>query len=238
MRAIAPLFFCFALLYPAVAPAENIWDRIRGCNGSDPVKNETDLKALAQYKIMRDRIAAENRAHPRSRVVLTGDSLAAYFQPVWLARYLPGLEIANRGIPGDTTLRLLGRLEGDVLALEPEVIILSIGGNDLLNNRCPGKTIEYTELIFQLIHAKRPGTRIIVVSIPPTSVDRANQIVPDYNAELRSAARDAGVVFLDLWPALVAPDGDKIDPRYQADSIHINEAGYRRWAELMLTLLK
>jgi lysophospholipase L1-like esterase len=241
-RIFVPAALAMALiagsLYQGALPARSLWDRLRGCTSSGPVKNETDLKELAQYQLMRDKIGRWNRSQPRARIVLTGDSLAAYFTPELLKRYLPGYDIANRGIPGDTTVRLLGRIESDVLRLRPQIVIISIGGNDLLNERCRSTALEYTRLLFLAIRKSRPDTRIIVVSVPPTTLDRANRVVPDYNEGLRKATESAGGVFLDLWPGLVGPSGASIDPRFAADAIHINAAGYEVWAGRMGPLLR
>lgn len=242
LRIIVPSVLALALVaglfQHGALPARSLWDRIRGCTSSGPVKNETDLKELAQYQLMRDKIARWNRSQPRSRIVLTGDSLAAYFTPELLKRYLPGYDIANRGIPGDTTVRLLGRIQDDVLRLKPGIVIISIGGNDLLNDRCQSTALEYTRLLLLAIRKSRPDMRIIVVSVPPTTLDRANRVVPDYNTGLRKETEAAGGVFLDLWPGLVGPSGKDIDPRFAADAIHINAAGYEVWAGQMGPLLR
>ncbi|MDW7656466.1 MAG: SGNH/GDSL hydrolase family protein [Bacillota bacterium] len=40
--------------------------------------------------------------------------------------------VINRGIGGETTAELLGRIERDVLSFAPELVIVTIGGNDAM----------------------------------------------------------------------------------------------------------
>ena len=47
-----------------------------------------------------------------------------------LARMI-GRPVINAGLPGDTTAGALARLEQDVLARSPRIVLITIGGNDL-----------------------------------------------------------------------------------------------------------
>src|SRR5260221_10024311 len=66
----------------------------------------------------------------RNAVVLLGDSITQGWGEDFSA-WFPGLKIANRGISGDTSRGVLIRLHEDVLALDPEAVVLLIGTNDL-----------------------------------------------------------------------------------------------------------
>jgi lysophospholipase L1-like esterase len=41
--------------------------------------------------------------------------------------------VINAGVPGDTTASALERLERDVLAYSPDIVLITLGGNDLKN---------------------------------------------------------------------------------------------------------
>ena len=75
-----------------------------------------------------------------STVVCFGDSLtygsgaaAESSYPAHLARML-GEPVINAGVAGDTTARALRRLDADVLAHDPRIVLLTLGGNDLKNS--------------------------------------------------------------------------------------------------------
>ena len=44
-----------------------------------------------------------------------------------------GLPVINLGVPGDTTETALSRLEEDVLSGSPQIVLITLGGNDLKN---------------------------------------------------------------------------------------------------------
>jgi lysophospholipase L1-like esterase len=46
---------------------------------------------------------------------------------------LIGSSVINAGVPGDTTARALARLEEDVLAHSPRIVLITLGGNDFKN---------------------------------------------------------------------------------------------------------
>ena len=60
--------------------------------------------------------------------------------------------------------------------------------------------------------------------------------VESYNGALRDICREAGVGFIDLYPAFLAADGSLRD-ELTFDELHLNGAGYRRWRELLLPYL-
>lgn len=180
----------------------------------------------------------------RAFAVVTGDSIAALFTPDQLKARLGEFDIANRGIPGDTTRGLLQRLDQDVLLLAPAVVIISIGGNDVLMGRCFSTALDYTAKIVAHIRSRLPETHIILTSVPPTRTWKANSVTPFYNQQLRRMLEgDPRVHFVDLWPALSERDAPRLKDEYvieaggRQDSVHFNERGYAVWAELIRPIL-
>ena len=51
--------------------------------------------------------------------------------PEQLSRMI-GRPVINAGIPGNTTQDALARLDRDVLAHRPDIVLVTLGGNDLL----------------------------------------------------------------------------------------------------------
>ena len=81
-----------------------------------------------------------NLDSPGTTIVAFGDSItygvgasqaAAY--PSALSRRL-GVEVINAGVPGETSAEGLARLP-EVLELDPWLVIIEFGGNDLLQRR-------------------------------------------------------------------------------------------------------
>jgi len=95
------------------------------------------------------------------RIVCLGDSTTFGFKvaekesyPAQLARLLSenySVEVLNAGVPGYSTLQGLRFLERDVLCLEPDVLVVGLGANDMLDAAMPdGEQPVYHPLTFAL----------------------------------------------------------------------------------------
>lgn len=185
-----------------------------------------------------------NENRKSARIVLTGDSTIALFAGPRLQAYLPGLDVANRGIGGDTSGGLLARLDSDVVALHPSTVVIVIGGNDILQGRCMRTVLTNTTNIFRTLKESLPGVRIIMVSIPPVVSWKANSITPYYNRKLEYLTRDEGIEYLDLWPALSDSDKPQLKEEFhfrlpggKVDQVHFNDKGYETFGRLLQPLL-
>jgi lysophospholipase L1-like esterase len=196
---------------------------------------------LPIYNALRAGFALDNADRGKASVVITGDSIAALFLPHRMERYLPGMNAVNRGIGGDTVGLLATRLESDVLALRPRTVVISIGGNDILQGRCLDHTLNLTRDVIRTIKNRSPATRVLMTSVPPTLTWKANQIVPFYNWQLKYITMEiAGVEYLDLWQEMSARQLPELAPAFHStvnghtDIIHFGEEGYRIWGQMIL----
>ncbi len=83
---------------------------------------------------------------------------------------LLGREVINSGVPGNTTADALKRLEHDVLAHNPRVVLITLGGNDLMHDVPRDEAFENLEAIVRRIH--RHGALVIVGGIDVPLFDR------------------------------------------------------------------
>lgn len=173
-------------------------------------------------------------------IILTGDSTAALFTHELLEKYLPDYAISNRAIPGETTVTMLGRLDQDVLSAQPDLVILAIGGNDIILGRCLDQILSHTAQLIEQIQ-KDSSVPVLVASVPPVMSWKINAITPFYNDHLRSfVEKKKNVYYIDLWQVLSEKDRPilaepyrRILPGGKVDSVHFNNEGYKRWAELL-----
>lgn len=136
-------------------------------------KDEEYLKAWTAFRALLAQQAAQK---PTAKVIVTGDSIAALFTPDRMNKYLPGVDVANTGIGGDTTVMLQQRVQDDIVARRPKAVLISIGGNDLLQGRCIPETLNNTRKIWESIRQGVPGVQIYQSSMPPTLMWKANAI--------------------------------------------------------------
>jgi lysophospholipase L1-like esterase len=187
-----------------------------------------------------------------TRIVLFGDSRVARWSNV---PEIPGAEIVNQGYGGDTTARLLLRLERDVIALQPAVVVLQAGINDLkaipvlgdagaeIPKNCQANL---DEIVARL---RKAGIDVVLVSILPAGPieisrrpvwsESVRDATTTVNSRLSRAPR-AGVDFVDADSALAASDSSNrliLRSEYAADALHLNDAGYRELNSLVAPVL-
>ncbi|MEY9950830.1 SGNH/GDSL hydrolase family protein [Leifsonia sp. EB34] len=156
-------------------------------------------------------------------LVLVGDSLT---QGGDWAAWLPGEDVVNLGVAGDTSDDVLARL-GDVVEARPAVVALLIGTNDLAWRRSVEHVVRNIESILVTLRKELPEVRILVQSVLPRGHEFADQI-RDINRHLWQFAPTVHAAWLDLWPAMALEDGE-LNPAYTDDRLHLNAEGYRAW---------
>ncbi len=179
----------------------------------------------AYYRLRMDLFAATPLA--AGDIVFLGDSITEGAE--WNELF-PGLPVRDRGISGDTTAGVLARL-GMVTASRPAAVFLLVGTNELASAPDPAPGLARQREIIARIRRESPDTRVFVQSLLPRAAAYRERI-ESYNDALRGICREAGVVFIDLYPAFLASDGSLRD-ELTFDELHLNGAGYRRWQELL-----
>lgn len=95
--------------------------------------------------------------------------------------------------------------------------------------------------VMRSLHARKPGARVLLQSILPTSEpSRDDAVVKPLNARMAVLAKRpefAGfTTWFDLYPAFLDPQGRQ-DARRFVDGLHPSEAGYRVWRDRMVPAL-
>lgn len=166
-------------------------------------------------------------------VVFIGDSITQGGD--WQG-WFPDLDATNLGVGGDTTDDVLGRL-ADVVALDPDEIVLLIGTNDLGKRRNVESLVRNIQSILVELRRELPASRMLVQSIMPRGREFGDRI-RDANIHLRQFSATVHAQFLDLWPAMALEDGE-LNPTFSDDRLHLNDAGYEAWlSELRPALVR
>ena len=171
------------------------------------------------------------------RVVLFGDSITEGWIHA-LPELFAGRPWVDRGIGGETSARMLARFRQDVLSLEPEVVVILAGTNDVARNDGP-TTPETTlaNLASMVELARGSGIRVVLATLPPAldfpwrpGLDPAPQIV-SLNARIRDYATREGIVLADYHAAMADAAGG-MRSGLSEDGVHPNRAGYEVMAPL------
>ena len=167
---------------------------------------------------------------PAAQIVAFGDSLVVGFGTssgnnfVSLLSNRVGISIANAGRLGDTTGSALGRLQSDVIARQPKIVIVLLGGNDLLQNVPLQQRVSNITSIAQQIRST--GATVILVGL-------GNDPIDPYGGALPGIASQTGSTHV---PGIL--EGIFGVPGLMADSIHPNDAGHRIMADRLEPALR
>ena len=174
-------------------------------------------------------------AKGESRVVFLGDSITEFWS---LSDSFLGKPYVNRGISGQTTPQILLRFRQDVIALQPKVVVLLAGTNDIAENTGPITLAAIEDNLTSMVDlAKRNGIRVVLSSLLPAlqypwrpdlapveKIRALNDWIKDYAAKER-------LVFLDYHSAM-ANDKRGLKAELSEDGVHPNKAGYAVMASL------
>lgn len=178
-----------------------------------------------------DRAPTLPRLSQHDVIVAFGDSLThgtgasettAY--PAVLAS-LTGHTVINAGVPGDTTASGLQRLPAVLAEYKPRLVLLCLGGNDMLKKQSAASTENNLRLLVQTIRAS--GANVVLIGVPEPRLfgdtpDFYTRVAEDMQLPLE---RDA---FNDVLK----------DNRLKSDPIHANAAGYRQVAARLNEFLR
>ena len=231
----------YAHAQAAQAPTP-VTDRFDIPAGDDGLPGMGPLRRYAWFrKLWHDKRSAwaGQRAQDRGAVVFLGDSITQGWNER-LASAFPGMKVANRGISGDTTRGVLLRLQEDVLALEPRAVVLLIGTNDLEEGARPDVVEHNLRLILSALRNHDHRMPIVLCQIFPSSVRmrRPAPLIKETNARLLALVKnDPQVVPLDTHALWADAQGDAPIEEFP-DLLHLNDAGYTRWAMALRPVLE
>jgi acyl-CoA thioesterase-1 len=123
-----------------------------------------------------------------------------------------GVDILKSGVPGDTTGSALNRMDATVLARNPKLVIVLLGGNDLLDGVPVQTRISNITAIVQRIRGTGAAVLLVGLGSPP---------LDPFNGTLPALASSTGSTYV---PDIL--DGIFGVPSLMADSVHPNNAGH------------
>lgn len=216
----APVFCMIA--WAAIAPLHSV--------AQDPTRFEQEVEALRQ---------AEHRFdEEQPRVVFTGSSSVRMWTDVQ-ARF-PEYNVINTGFGGSQMSDLLYYLDDLVLRYEPDVVFIYEGDNDIAAGKRPDSILATTEQVVARIDEALPDAEVYLISPKPSLARWAlRDQYEAVNARLSAYAdTTAGVRFVDVWTPMLNERGRPLAHIFIEDGLHMNEAGYEIWSEVIGAALR
>ncbi|TMF21947.1 MAG: hypothetical protein E6I36_08160 [Chloroflexi bacterium] len=171
-----------------------------------------------------------------SYTIGTGASDDAHAWPSIIAGRL-GAELTNPAVNGYTTEDLIRDELPLFRTLQPDLVTVLIGVNDLVQGRTPDAY--HTSL--RRIYDELKDARVVAVSIPtwsyvPAAADfggarHVDGLTGIFNAVAREEAETRGVAWVDIGPASTSRIGSR--GWIASDQLHPGDTQYAAWAEVI-----
>lgn len=167
----------------------------------------------------------EEAVPPGSRVLALGDSLTAGAgvspEEAWptLLAGRTGWVMINGGVSGDTSGAALLRLPSLLEEHEPVLVLVTLGGNDMLRHLPQQETVANLKQILSL--CKQRGAKTVLLATPQPNVAGVvfqHLAAPDFYRQIADAQR---VPLIEDAVAEVVSD-----PQLKGDPLHPNAVGH------------
>jgi hypothetical protein len=149
-----------------------------------------------------------------------------------------GWNAADFGWGADRTQNILWRLEnGELDALNPKVVVLLAGTNNLGGSAKPEEVTRGLTEIVRVIQVKAPDASIVLMGIFPRNDNMA--LLPaiyNINADLAKLADGRKIRYLNINGKLADASGKLFDGMMK-DNLHPTEQGYQVWADALKPVL-
>jgi lysophospholipase L1-like esterase len=173
-----------------------------------------------------------------NRVVFLGDQITEEWGAAGNGQFFSGKPFLNRGIRDQSTAQMLVRFRQDVIELQPKVVVIQAGTNDLGGTTGPvteGMMLENFMSMTEL--AKVHGIHVVIAAVLPVCDCFKNQTalrpqgkIISLNGAIKSYAEQSGSVYLNYYSALAS--GRDFKKELTIDGLLPNAAGYAAMAPL------
>lgn len=195
-----------------------------------------DWREIGKYKAVNEQLASHSP--DENRIVFMGNSITegwSHHQP----EFFIGKPYINRGIGGQTTPQMLLRFRQDVIDLNPKVVVILAGTNDIAGNTGPITLEEILANIKSMAELAIANNIKVVLSSVLPAFDypwrpglEPNIKIPMLNDMIATYAVENNMVYLDYFSAM-ADDKNGLKKSLGSDGVHPNKEGYEVMAPLV-----
>jgi lysophospholipase L1-like esterase len=195
----------------------------------DPNRFGQEIRTFAEWD--------SKNAVPADPVLFVGSSTIR----LWRTHdSFPELPVINRGFGGSHISDVIYFANRVVLPYRPRLIVFYAGDNDIAAGKSARRVFEDYRRFVERVRARLPAVRILFLGIKPSrsrwsvwpEANKANDLIRDF------CNSDPRLVFVDLAPPLLGPDGQPMSDLFRSDQLHLNDQGYTAWNKVLAPVLR
>jgi len=194
------------------------------------IKWQRDMEAFARQDA--------TNAPVKGGIVFVGSSSIRLWKT--LTADFPDHRVLNRGFGGSELFDSVNYFDRLVLPHQPRLIVMYAGGNDINAGKTPERVEADFKAFVALVKQKLPQTRVAYISTAGNPA-RWSQVerVREANRRIEALTKtDPQFAFINVFTAMLGPDGLPKPDIFVADKLHMNEQGYAIWKEVVGPFLK
>ena len=171
---------------------------------------------------------------PAGAILLIGSSSIGFWNEDAPFDLAP-LTVIPRGFGGSVMNDVIYYFNRVIRKYNPRAIVLYEGDNDLAYGLTPTTILDQLDQLITLIQNKLPGTRLYLLSVKPSGArGHLWELAQQVNSGFSDRARlDADIFHIEVDKYLLTKEGGVRSELYRADQLHLNEAGYNIWADVI-----
>lgn len=152
--------------------------------------------------------------------------------------------VKNSGVPSNNSFDLLNRLRSSILNVNPKVVILMVGTNDILNPKKILPLGKYKENISQIVDEVTKCSKVVIASIPPVdpkAFSKRNQVkdpnrkITELNKVIKNLAIEKNIPIVDIYKEFTSKK--PVSKVIGKDGLHPNADGYRVISKIVYKVL-
>lgn len=157
-----------------------------------------------------------------------GETVTVNFHP----GFFSGNNYVDRGVSGQNTTQMLARFQKDIVDLNPKVVVIMGGTNDLAQGVTKKQILANLTAMAEMADAA--GIKVVLCSVTPCN-DNYSRLSPknkgphivELNGMIKEYVDSKGFTYCNYWPALVDDDQLALHPNYRLyDNLHPGPDGY------------
>ena len=169
----------------------------------------------------------------------TGETVTVTFHP----GFFSGNNYVDRGVSGQNTTQMLARFDKDIVDLNPKVVVIMGGTNDLAQGVTKKQIL--ANLTAMAEKADAAGIKVVLCSVTPCN-DNYSKLSPknkgphiiELNGMIKEYVDSKGFTYCNYWPELVADDQLALHPDYRLyDNLHPGPDGYDKMEAIIKPII-